>query len=94
MGGGAQFPRLQCHCHRRFEVTYHSQSGEEVALPADSIVISVGMGARSEEAMDFYGTAPSVYMIGNCKRPGTIVECNRTAFAVSHKIQMDSKIYC
>lgn len=67
-------------------VTYRNQSGEEVTLPADSVVISAGMKARTDEAMRFYGTAPLFYMIGDCKRPGTILECNRTAFAVSHKI--------
>lgn len=67
-------------------VTYTDKDGVEHNIPADSVVLSVGMRAKSAEALRFYGTAPQFYMIGDCKKPGTIQTTNRNAYATAMSI--------
>ena len=67
-------------------VTYTDKDGVDHQLPADSVVLSVGMKSKSDEALSFYGTAPHFYMIGDCKQPGTIQTTNRTAYATASSI--------
>lgn len=64
-------------------VTYTDQDGADHELAADSVVLSVGMRAKSDEALTFYGTAPHFYMIGDCVKPGTIQTTNRNAYATA-----------
>ena len=68
------------------QLVYTDQGGQEHTLPADTVVLSVGMRAKSDEALSFYGAAPRFYMIGDCKQPGTIQTTNRNAYAVSASI--------
>lgn len=68
------------------QLVYTDQGGQEHTLPADTVVLSVGMRAKSDEALSFYGAAPRFYMIGDCKQPGTIQTTNRNAYAVSVSI--------
>jgi 2,4-dienoyl-CoA reductase-like NADH-dependent reductase (Old Yellow Enzyme family)/thioredoxin reductase len=63
-------------------VVYTDAQGEHT-LPADSVVLSVGMRAKTQEALAFYGTAPRFYMVGDCKKPGTIQTTNRSAYGVA-----------
>ena len=67
-------------------VTYADKNGVDHDLPADSVVLSVGMRAKSDEALSFYGTNPGFYMVGDCRKPGTIQTTNRSAFATAMKI--------
>ena len=67
-------------------VTYTDCDGTDRDIPADSVVLSVGMRAKSDEALAFYGSAKRFYMIGDCKKPGTIQTTNRTAYAVAASI--------
>lgn len=67
-------------------VTYTDSEGKDHELPADSVVLSVGMRAKSQEALAFYGTAREFYMIGDCKKPGTIQTTNRSAYATAMSI--------
>ena len=62
-------------------VVYTDADGVEHALPADSVILSVGMRANSDEALAFYGTAPHFYMLGDCVKPGTIQTTNRNVYA-------------
>ncbi len=64
-------------------VTYTDQNGEEHTIPADTVVLSVGMRAKSDEALGFYGTAPHFYMIGDCVKPGTVQTGTRNAYATA-----------
>ena len=64
-------------------VIYADPDGSEHALPADSVVLSVGMRAKTDEALAFYGTAPHFYMVGDCRKPGTIQTTNRSAWATA-----------
>lgn len=67
-------------------VTYTDKDGVEHAIPADSVILSVGMRAKSEEALAFYGTAERFYMVGDCKQPGTIQTTNRNVYATAMSI--------
>lgn len=67
-------------------VVYTDKSGAEHTLPADSVVLSVGMRSKSDEALSFYGTAQHFYMIGDCVKPGTIQSTNRNAYATAVSI--------
>ena len=40
--------------------------GEKVRLPADTVVLALGMKPLSEQARDFQGLAPETYTIGDC----------------------------
>lgn len=67
-------------------VTYLDREGKEEFISADSVVVSAGMQSKKEEALSFYGTADEFYMIGDCKKPATILEAMRTAFATAAQI--------
>lgn len=67
-------------------VSYEDQSQILHTIPADSVVLSVGMRAKSAEALSFYGTAKRFYMVGDCKQPGTIQTTNRSAYCVANQI--------
>ena len=61
-------------------VTYTDAQGEH-QLPADSVVLSVGMRAKSDEALGFFGAGKQFYLVGDCKKPGTIQTTNRNVYA-------------
>ncbi len=67
-------------------VTYTDKEGADHDLPADSVILSVGMRAKADEALSFYGAADRFYMIGDCKKPGTIQTTNRNAYATAMSI--------
>ena len=68
------------------KVWYLDQDNQEHALEADTVVVSAGMTPLQKEAMGFYGTAPHVYMIGDCVKPGTVQQAMRQAFATASEI--------
>ena len=67
-------------------VTYTDKDGNDHDLPADSVVLSVGMRSKSEEALSFYGKAKEFWMVGDCKKPGTIQTTNRSAYGAAVNI--------
>ena len=67
-------------------VWYLDQDQAEHAIPADTVVVSAGMTPLQQEAMDFYGTAPHVYMIGDCVKPATVQQAMRQAYAAASEI--------
>lgn len=67
-------------------VTYTDKDGAEHKLEADTVVLSVGMRAKSDEAISFYGAAPQFYFVGDCKQPGTIQTTNRSAYVTAAQI--------
>ena len=67
-------------------VKYKDADGVEHAIPCDSVVISLGMKPLTDEALSFYNCADRFALIGDCKKPGTIVEAMRTAYGVSHSV--------
>ncbi len=67
-------------------VTYTDKDGVDHDLPADSVILSVGMRSKADEALSFYGTNPGFYMVGDCRKPGTIQTTNRSAYVISQNI--------
>ena len=67
-------------------VTYTDKEGTDHDLPADSVILSVGMRSKTDEALSFYGTNPGFYMVGDCRKPGTIQTTNRSAYVTANNI--------
>ena len=68
------------------KVTYKDADGVEHAIPCDSVVISLGMRAKTDEALSFSGTADRFAIIGDCKKPATVQQAMRQAYAISHSV--------
>ena len=68
------------------KVTYLDAEGVEHAIPCDSVVISLGMRAKTDEALAFSNTADHFAIIGDCKKPATVQQAMRQAYAVAHSI--------
>jgi 2,4-dienoyl-CoA reductase-like NADH-dependent reductase (Old Yellow Enzyme family) len=58
-----------------------AKNGEALEFEADSIVICGGMKSRLEEAMDYAGTAPIFFNIGDSDQVGNLQKLNRQAYA-------------
>ncbi|MDR3332116.1 MAG: FAD-dependent oxidoreductase [Synergistaceae bacterium] len=54
--------------------------GKSLFLPADTIVISVGMRSRNDEAEVLRFCAPQFIPIGNCVRPGVVKDAIRAGY--------------
>ncbi len=67
-------------------VIYTDRDGVDHDIPADSVVLSVGMRSKTEEALSFYGTGRVFWMVGDCKKPGTIQTTNRMAYGAAMNI--------
>ncbi len=67
-------------------VCFINEKGVEEKIAADTVVISTGMKAQRDEALSFYGSADHFYMIGDCKRPATVQNAMREAFALASSI--------
>ncbi|MDD6023416.1 MAG: FAD-dependent oxidoreductase [Oscillospiraceae bacterium] len=67
-------------------VTYTDKDGVDHDIPAQSVILSVGMRSKTDEALSFYGTNPGFYMVGDCRKPGTIQTTNRSAFVTANNI--------
>lgn len=64
-------------------VTYIAADGEKHVISCDSVVVSGGTDALSEEALAFYGQAPQFFVIGDAQSPGSILTSTRTAYAAA-----------
>ncbi|MDR1640637.1 MAG: FAD-dependent oxidoreductase [Clostridiales bacterium] len=60
--------------------------GEESKIKADSVVISVGLSSKIDEALSFSACAPEFRFIGDCKKASSITNATRTAFAAAMTI--------
>ena len=62
------------------------ETGETERVGADTVILAVGMRAKTDEALSYYGAAPRFYMIGDCTKLGTIQTTTRSAYAVCASI--------
>ncbi len=67
-------------------VIYTDKDGAEHELKADSVVLSVGMRSKKDEALSFYGASDHFYLIGDCYKPGTIQTTTRSAYVTAARI--------
>ena len=68
------------------KVTYKDADGVEHSIPCDNVVISLGMRGKTDEALSFSDTADRFAIIGDCKKPATVQQAMRQAYAVSHSV--------
>jgi pyruvate/2-oxoglutarate dehydrogenase complex dihydrolipoamide dehydrogenase (E3) component len=64
-------------------VVYTDEDNAEHSVSADSVVVAVGMKAKSDEALSYYGAADRFFLIGDCAKPATLHEAMRSAFAAA-----------
>ncbi|MCI8594833.1 MAG: FAD-dependent oxidoreductase [Oscillospiraceae bacterium] len=70
--------RLEAVTDRGITVT---RNGEAMEMPCDTLVLSLGVRARTELARSFADCAPEVVYLGDCNtRQGTIFNATRTAY--------------
>ena len=67
-------------------VTCRDETGRKELVPADSVVLSVGMKPLREEALAFYDSADRFYLIGDCDKPATIQQAMRAAYGIASNI--------
>ncbi len=60
-----------------------NRSGDRVEIPADSVVLALGMRPLSEEVRSFQGSAPESYTIGDCRTPREIRSAIHEGFNVT-----------
>ncbi|UCH07822.1 MAG: FAD-dependent oxidoreductase, partial [Deltaproteobacteria bacterium] len=57
-----------------------SGSGQEQTIKAGSVIISVGMKSKKQEAESFRGSAGSFYTIGDCAKVATVENAIKAAY--------------
>jgi 2,4-dienoyl-CoA reductase-like NADH-dependent reductase (Old Yellow Enzyme family)/thioredoxin reductase len=73
----------RCNGIKADKVTYLDGYGVEHEIKADSVVIAVGMKAKGDLAMNFYGVGDRLYMIGDCDKAGNVQKVMRSAFSTA-----------
>ncbi|MGN1155404.1 MAG: FAD-dependent oxidoreductase [Agathobacter sp.] len=66
-------------------VVYKDADGEHF-IKADTVLYSVGMKAKQEEALDLYWLGKQIHLIGDCLTPGCIQTCNRDAYNAANTL--------
>lgn len=67
-------------------VMYKDSNGVEHTIECDSVVVNGGVKPLRQEALKYSGLTSRYFIIGDCYKPGSIRECNRTAFAAASQI--------
>ena len=56
-------------------------------IPADHILLAVGLRSRTEAAQLFYGITPNTVMIGDCKRVAKVIEATHDGYFAGANIR-------
>lgn len=64
-------------------VKVKTKEGEEVFLPADTVIIATGVRANKAVAESFYGIVPQTYMVGDCEKPRKIQEATLEGYTIA-----------
>jgi len=67
-------------------VRYADKDGIEHKIECDTVVLSAGMKAMTDEALTFEKCANEFYIIGDCRQPGNIQTTIRSAYATASTI--------
>lgn len=67
-------------------VVVKDKDGNIQEIPADYIIVSTGLRAKSDLAKSFYGITPNTTMIGDCVRPRLILEATFEGHAIALNI--------
>ena len=57
-------------------------TGAEEFLPADHVLLCVGMKPRKDLAFSFYGITPETAMVGDCERVAQVLEATNNAYFI------------
>ena len=69
------------------KITGHSvivagKDGGTQEIDCDTVIVSVGMEPKKEEAFSLYGITPDTYMVGDCYRVATVLEATNEAYFI------------
>ena len=67
-------------------VTLRANNGKEEFLKVDTIIIATGVKADKDFAESFYGIVPDTFVIGDCERPGNIMDAIFDGYAIASRI--------
>lgn len=67
-------------------VTYADKEGNNHFIEADNVVLAAGRTPLHEKAIAFHESADFFAVIGDCKEPGNVQKCMRTAYAAATRI--------
>ncbi|MFT0848923.1 FAD-dependent oxidoreductase [Actinomycetaceae bacterium L2_0104] len=70
-----------CSSIQSDHVVVTSKDGELTRVPADDVILSVGMRARSSQARAFFGIVPDTVLVGDCVRPRIIQDAVFEAYS-------------
>lgn len=62
------------------------KDGNENSIPADTVIVAVGMKANTDEAESFLNSAVELYLVGDCIKPATVHEAVTSAYDISLQI--------
>jgi len=62
------------------------QTGKTEIIPADSVILAVGMRPNNDVYQALYECAPEVIAVGDCLKPGTIRQASRTGYFTARDI--------
>ncbi len=62
------------------------RDGQTETIPADSVILAVGMRSNAEVFQTMYDCAPEVIAVGDCLKPGTIRQASRTGYFTARDI--------
>lgn len=68
------------------EAVIFSMGGEIYSLPADTVILAVGMRSDDKLAGQVEGAAPEIHMVGDCVRPRDAAEVAYQAMRIAAKI--------
>lgn len=74
--------RTSCRCVSISSagVTIQTAEGREALIPADHVVLAVGMRPRTQIVDQLRGLVPNTVVIGDCNRPGKILTAVRNGY--------------
>jgi len=72
-----------CNGIKADKVTYLDEYSMEHEIKADSVVIAVGMKAKTDLALTFHGVGGRLYIIGDCDKAGNVQKVMRSAFSIA-----------
>ncbi|MDD6024282.1 MAG: hypothetical protein PUC06_08630, partial [Oscillospiraceae bacterium] len=64
-------------------VQYRDAEGQEHLLPADSVVISAGMRAQTEEALRYAAAGQYFCLVGDCEKAQSVQQAVRSAYSAA-----------
>ena len=78
---GATCTKIEAH-----QVTYRDGQGSLHSIPCDSVVLSAGMRAKTEEALSYAGAGQLFRMVGDCKKAASLQQALRSAWTTAKTI--------